>query len=162
VERQAAKLLRSEITAIREVKIADAERIGTLLDRRRSLFAKWKTTARARGLILIEPTKLAMDSDAVRGLRSVAPPYELDELARIEEKFEAADRLETWDKVRAALVASVQRHEVQHRIDFAREQPMQMPPALETFVGKPDKQGDPSDRARAELSAYLAEIARDD
>ena len=37
-----------------------------------------------------------------------------------------------------------------------------MPAELEAYVGASERDGDPASRARAELSAYLAEIARDD
>src|SRR5690606_25268197 len=63
------------------------------------------------------------------------------------------------------LLASVERHEVQHRLDYGRPRPLPMPAQLAAFVG-PLRASDGTPhhgaaRSLAELSAYLAELARD-
>jgi hypothetical protein len=66
--------------------------------------------------------------------------------------------------VREVLIASVERHEVQHRIDAALAAPRPTPAELAEYVGAAtgdDAERSPATRARDELSAYLAELARD-
>jgi hypothetical protein len=71
---------------------------------------------------------------------------------------------EAFTAVRDALAASVERHEVQHRLDALAARTV-MPKALEDSVGPlldgAGKERRGASRARAELSAYLAELARD-
>jgi len=71
--------------------------------------------------------------------------------------------LDAYARLRDVLVDSVERHEAQHRLDYARPDPLPMPNALELLVGPADESEERrfASQARAELSAYLAEIARD-
>jgi hypothetical protein len=74
----------------------------------------------------------------------------------------APDVTKVYEQLRDAYADSVERHEVQHRLDHMK--PVPFPKALDAFVA-PD-QGPASDAARekirSELSAYLAQLARDD
>ncbi len=66
--------------------------------------------------------------------------------------------------LRDALASSVERHEVQHRLDALASGPPPMPRELEALVGPLEDAGKEvplAAAARAELSAYLAELARD-
>ncbi len=57
-----------------------------------------------------------------------------------------------------AIVATVRRHEARHAIDIMRDEPPPDPPALARYVGG---KGTVELRARAELSAYVSQIASD-
>ena len=92
------------------------------------------------------------------------PAAELSTLAALEAGLDAPEVQRAFDAVRARVVASITRHEVQHRLDFMRGE-IAMPPALEELVGPAQKDGverKSAGRARAEMSAYLAELARDE
>jgi hypothetical protein len=69
-----------------------------------------------------------------------------------------------FDSARERIVRSIERHEVQHRLDYMRSEPLPMPPALERWTGPAEVDGREhrsAARARAEMSAYLAQLARD-
>jgi hypothetical protein len=66
------------------------------------------------------------------------------------------------DAVRAAVVASVRRHEARHGLDNDRDEPLRYPAALLANVGPGDgKTARFVLRARAELAAYTSQIASD-
>jgi hypothetical protein len=60
--------------------------------------------------------------------------------------------------VHRAVVATVRRHEARHAIDIALDTPLPYPAALSRYVGD---RGTFTVRARAELAAYLCQIASD-
>lgn len=103
--------------------------------------------------------------------RKLAPvlagePYELGggfaSLDRLELAAGDAVRRElvSVPSVRDAVVATVRRHEARHAIDLDRGDPPRAPAALVRLVGS--HPGGPFERrARAELAAYLSQIAND-
>jgi hypothetical protein len=94
----------------------------------------------------------------------IVPRDELREMMEIDAALDDRTRIDAFAALRSALAASVERHEVQHRLDALGPQPPPMPAPLEARVG-PLATGGKERRlaatARAELSAYLAELARD-
>jgi hypothetical protein len=91
------------------------------------------------------------------------PHAEIAALRGVDEALGDEDRGRMFAALAGALGTSVERHEVQHRLDAAA--PKVMPDLLARHVGPLEKDGHERRHAatsRAELSAYLAELARDD
>lgn len=165
VEQRAGELVRSEYGATPGLDAGRAEKLGGLLARRQALALGWQKALAARRIILQMPAKLRLEGDYEGSLEGMVPRAELAELSAIDESLGDAGLLDAYAKLRDVLVDSVERHEVQHRLDFTLAEGLPMPRALETYVGPAPPQGGEAFRfaaqARAELSAYLAELSRD-
>lgn len=165
VRARAGELVRTEFAAAPGLDRAAAARLGLGLARRRALFDGWQARVRARGITVQEPTTLTIDLDYGKALRGLVPDAELDELKAIDAELGDAHLAEVYAQLREVLVRSVERHEVQHRVDFARDDPGFMPKALARYVGPAERNGEERRHAalaRDELSAYLGELARDE
>src|SRR5262249_47936670 len=141
------------------------ERVGELLAKRKALFDGWLPRVRARGFVFKPPRGLRLEGDYAEQLRGVLPAGEIDKLTSVDHELGDAVLGAATDRMRELLVASIRRHEVQHRIDFARPSPLPMPAVLETHVGPVESDGKERRHAvvaRDELSAYLAELSRDE
>lgn len=164
VEERAGEIVRAEYGALPGVDVAAARRLGEILGRRRKLFEAWNERAARRGALIATPEKLLLGDEYEEALRGVVPSFELAELRKMNGELEAPEISGAYAALREALVASVQRHEVQHRLDFSRGAPLRMPRSLEERVGAAETGGRENRhaaRARNELSAYLGELARD-
>ena len=164
VEIRAGELTRSEYFSARGLDVRRAGLLGVLLTRRRALFESFEKRVAARGLVLVTPSKLRLDKDYEAALAGAVPRGELDDLRALDEELGETPLLETYARLRDVLVDSVERHEAQHRLDYARLTPLPMPRPLEALVG-PAGEGEShrfAFQTRAELSAYLAELSRDE
>jgi hypothetical protein len=164
VEGRAGELVRAEYGGAPGLDSARAERLGRLLTRRRELFESFEKRVSARGLTLRTPDKLRLDKDYDAALAGAVPQGELDELRSLDDEVGEKAFLDTYARLRDVLVDSVERHEAQHRIDYGRQEPLPMPAPLEALVG-PAGEGEShrfASQTRAELSAYLGELSRDE
>jgi hypothetical protein len=165
VRRRAGEVIRAEYSG--EQEQAPIARLGELLHARRGLFGSWARMLEPRGIALREPRTLRIeDFDAFRqSMADVVPDDDLDALDDIERELHAAANDRVFASVRNVIIASVERHEVQHRIDAALPEARRVPGELEEYTGPLlDRRGKPRatvSLARDELSAYLAELARD-
>jgi hypothetical protein len=165
VEVRAGELVREEVGAADRLDAATGKEMGRLLRRRRELIHGWRDRLKPRGVTLTAPKTLRIEGSFLAQLKSYVPPEEIEELERVDKELGGPAVANAFDRIRALLSASVERHEVQHRLDFARADPLPMPPRLEAMVGPvfhAGKERRAAVRARAELSAYVAELARDD
>jgi hypothetical protein len=163
VEARAGELTRLEYGALPGLDGAAAERLGKALGDRRALFEVLEKRAEAHGMALVIPSLLRLSDEHRSSLRGLLEPAEDKDLASIEAALRADAAGQAFTTLRDALAASVTRHEVQHRLDARR--PLRMPEELAARVGPAEKDGreqSHASHARAELSAYLAELARDD
>jgi hypothetical protein len=119
VRARAGKIVRAEYGGASGVHPKVSARLGTLLARRRALFAGWQKLAAIRGFILETPTTLHADHDYSKALRGLVPDWELAELRAIEDRLSAPDIDRAYEALRDMFVASVRRHEVQHQLDLA-------------------------------------------
>ena len=144
---------------------AAATRLGVALGRRGALFGGWQKNLARRGISLNVPGALHVEGDYKDDLRPIVPAAELAALAELEHELHESATEAAFLSARGRLVASIARHEVQHRLDFMRSEPLVMPPTLERWVGPLEANGQErrgAARARSEMSAYLAQLARDE
>jgi hypothetical protein len=163
VEGRAGEIVREDYGDPRDA--ATTARLGTALARRGNLFDGWQKALAARGMSLTLPGALHVEGNYHADLGAIVPAPGLTALDEIEETLREPAVEEAFVSARGRLVASIERHEVQHRLDFMRSEPLGMPAALERWVGPLEANGRErrgAERARSEMSAYLAQLARDE
>jgi hypothetical protein len=163
VAAQGGKDVRSDAVAFSGLDQAAARELGSALSARRALFVRWNERAKALGRTLKFPPRLEVDVPALeRELTGAFPRGDFDELRRIQARLGRSESMRAYETFRAAFVTSVERHEIQHRLDVMR--PLPMPSRIDSLVSP--GQGRAVEqlryRIRSELSAYLAQLARDD
>jgi hypothetical protein len=159
---RAGKNVRAEIDELLGLDHAAGRELGEAIRARRALFDKWNERLKARGS-LKSPSKLYVDVDALElEVGAAIPRAEIEELRRIQKRFARPDVLRAYTMVRDAFVASVERHEVEHRLDQIT--PIPTPKALDAVIppGGGRAGENARDHVRNELSAYLSQVARDE
>lgn len=139
---------------------ADLQRLGDLLAERKAMFARW-----VERLSVAVPGTLTLQWDWRAELEPHVSAAELTRLGQIERALAEPAMVAAFAAARDRLTRSIERHELQHRLDHLRKRQLPLPVALRDFVGderEPDGRLGPGPTlARAELSAYLAELSRD-
>jgi hypothetical protein len=164
VEAKAGEIARAELGDLAGIDRVAMAKLGRLLGQRHALFTRWEALARPRGMTIVEPSQLRLPEGFAKSLEGFVPGEDLAEMHRIDAALDDATRAQAFASLRDALGTSVERHEVQHRLDALGPQPAPMPATLEARVGPLEQDGKErrlAASARAELSAYLAELARD-
>jgi hypothetical protein len=164
VEAKAGEIARAELGAVPGMDRLAVAKLGRLLGERHALFQRWEALARPRGMTIVEPAQLRLPEGFAKSLDGLIPRDDIAEMHRIDEALDDATRAQAFASLRDTLGGSVERHEVQHRLDALASEPPRMPEALEARVGalmEDGKERRLAASARAELSAYLAELARD-
>lgn len=137
-------------------------RLGELLTQRRKLVARWTSGLQAQGLSLREPTRLVPDAAYEEDLSHRVPRKSLEEWAALHKELLGAGNLATFERLRDRFASATERHEVQHRLDYARGLfPVPRPLAARLGIVNP-LDVEPTSlaaRARDEASAYLAQMA---
>jgi hypothetical protein len=165
---RAGAVIREDYAVATGFDRAEAAALGAALGRRRTLFARWQDRLGARDIVLRTPDSVRLpDLERLsRALAGLVDDAELAELEALQRGLDSREVDRVFDAVRDVLITSVERHELQHRIEVARAQPLPFPDALARFAGPlaaaDGTQRPLAARARDELSAYLAELARDD
>jgi hypothetical protein len=162
VEAAAAKAVRKHFAAMPEAQRRRHEAVGELLARRRKLVHDWQLTTRALGERLRVPRRLIPEADYLGDLELKVPRDQLRSWESIHEQLLEQQHLSAFHQLRDNYVHAVERHEVQHRIDYAREL-FAVPQVLAERLGLENplgaSAGTLAGRSRDELSAYLASIA---
>ncbi len=162
VEQQAAKVVRGYYRGLGALADSAAE-LARLLGRRKELLRKWDASLRGQGIELNAPTGLFADAKLTETLGIRVPRSDREEWDAIED--ELRERLPSFEALRDRFVLGVERHEVQHRIDYQRGL-IPVPASLCGWLGLENPLDAPTGglaaRARDETSAYLAELARND
>lgn len=160
----AAAGLRGEAVRWTGGDAARAAELGALFSRRHALFTTWSERLMDRGIVLREPDAYVLDLGPYAALESALVAAERRELESIAAALAEERHQRTYRAIEARFLASIERHEVQHRLDFLMGTLGTLPPRLEAMVG-PLRMGDVvnllAERSSAELSAYLGELARD-
>jgi hypothetical protein len=161
-ERLAGEMIRAEYAPKLS---AEAVLVGQRLQRRAAIFASTQARIEERGLRLSLPEGLAIDEGFYLELAGIIPEEEMEELKAIQRDLTSEAAVSALQSARRLVAASVERHEVQHRLDFSLPEPLPLPVPLEYLVGpllRADGEARPvAEHARDELSAYLGELARD-
>ena len=156
-----AKLVRSYFDRVPEGRDPNVRRVAELLARRRALIVGWKKDLAGLGHVLVVPERLIPEADYAEALSLRVPRAGLHEWNALHDELLEKDKLAAFERLRNHYVASVERHEVQHRLDYRRGL-IPVPPLLSELLGLENPldaaYGSRAARARDEMSAFLASI----
>ncbi len=137
-------------------------RVGQLLARRRALVERWRVEVSALGGRLRLPNRLIPEADYAQDLELKVPRAQLREWDSIHEELSRGGVYQAFCWLRDQYVEAVERHEIQHRLDYARGL-RPLPSVLARHLGQEGNldlpEGSLAARSRDETSAYLASIA---
>ncbi len=161
VNARAGELVRSYFAATDPGRDGEVRRVGELLARRRTLVESWRKDLAGLGQVLRVPERLVPEADYAEDLSLRVPRAQLGEWDSLHAELSRPGPAAAFRRLRDFYASSVERHEVQHRIDFARGL-FPVPEILCKQLGVDDPLDAPEGtlraRAREELSAYLASV----
>ncbi len=131
--------------------------------RRRNAIRSMGRALRDDGIRLREPRRYAYAIDRLDGLAARVNPGELGEVRSAERALHRGPVLHAYRTMAEAFGHSIAEHEVQHRLDYEAGRLQQVPDVLRRYTGETeseDRVNVRAERANAELSAYLSQIAR--
>lgn len=160
-----AAALRRHFAAALQAPDSQLLRAGRLLAARRSLVRRWRTDLASLGLVFRVPERLVPEADYAEELRLRVPTAQRMEWDDLHDELMQRPVLAAFEAARADYAATVERHELQHRIDYGKGL-RPLPDALARSLGVSDvldtPEGGLAARSRDELSAYLASAASDE
>ncbi len=161
----AGEAVRREILVALGTDAAPAQKIAGLLAERAAIVTAWRSVLEGHGWVMSRTDSLFLPEHLLEQLADQVPGSERRRVEAIEEELATLEAPRIASKVHTLLALTVRRHEAQHGIDGDRAEPLRYPPALEAQLGAAfDDDGEPRRRvesARAELSAYVSQLAND-
>ncbi len=161
LEAGGGQLVRRYAAALPPAELVGVDEVGRLLARRRALVRRWQRTLAALDRELVVPERLIPEAEYSRELLRRVPRQELYEWDALHRELRRRERLAAFLRLRDLYALNVQRHEVEHRLDYARGL-VPVPARLAAALGLDNPldapEGGLAARARQELRAYLAEI----
>jgi hypothetical protein len=135
--------------------------VGTLLAKRRALVRRWRATLADGHRLLRVPERLIPEADYSTDLHLRVANSELYAWDELHGDLMAKPNYAAFLRLREPYVLGVERHEVEHRLDFARGfRPV--PASLCRMLGTEDPLDAPigsmQERVSSEFSAYLAQL----
>ena len=159
IERTAGEAVRKHYAALS----ADPHvvEVGMLLAKRRTLVRRWRRTLADGGNLLHVPERLIPEADYGKSLHLRVANQELYDWDELHGDLLSKKNYAAFLRLRDPYVLATERHEVQHRLDFALGfRPV--PRSLCTILGLENPLDAPTgslqERVSAEFSAYLAEL----
>ena len=162
VEKQATSAVRSEFIALAK-KSNRAEELGRLIARRHQIFYGWEKELAKSGMKLSLPMTYRVNMGRYATLESLVPSEEFTEFVQIDEQMGDPGFEFAFLPIYEQVISSIERHEIQHRLDYAARPRLPLPHGLERFVNLYREDGSETSKAQRikfELSAMLAELAR--
>jgi hypothetical protein len=160
VERLAGEAVRKHYAALS----ADPHvlEVGRLLAKRRALVRRWRVTMADGGNLLHVPERLIPEADYGKDLHLRVANEELYDWDELHGDLLSKANYAAFLRLRDPYVLGIERHEVQHRLDFAHGfRPV--PASLCRILGLENPLDAPTgsrqERVSAEFSAYLAQLA---
>ncbi len=136
------------------------DRLADAVVRRRNAVAI--VSGSLEGVELREPWRYDYDVSRL-SLRGEVDREGIRALRRAEADLHRDDVLRAWSLLVEARARSVAEHEVQHRLDYEDDRLIAVPEVLSRYTGETealDGANRRAERANAELSAYLSQIAQ--
>lgn len=158
-----AAAVRAHYASMPKEHTEGVDRVGTLVARRRALVKKWRGRIADFGKLLLPPDRLIPTEAYTSRISHMVRGSDLREWDDIHDELLSKSTLTAFQRLRDRYADSVQRHEVQHRLDYQRglmPYPEVLQKLLPTDTPLGLEAGTLHARARDELSAYLAEMSR--
>ncbi|MEO8705382.1 MAG: hypothetical protein ABI867_35390 [Kofleriaceae bacterium] len=161
----AGRAMRRELVAAFGSDADAAVEIATLLRERGALVDDWRGLLERREITLSRLTSLYLPPRLYEELDGEVPAKQLARARAIDDRLLELDAGRIASQGHELVAATVRRHEAQHGLDADRDHPLSYPGPLEDLLGAElNRDGEPRrhvQRGRAELSAYLSQIAND-
>lgn len=154
-------LAREARTVVTERALVD---LSAAVVRRRIAIDAMTHALQHDGIEIRQPTTLAYDTNRLASYARLAGPAALGEIRAAQAVLDQPAMRTTYAALEAAHLASVARHEAQHRIDYEDDRISHVPDALAEYTGRTefeDQVNHLAERTNAELSAYLSQVARE-
>ena len=139
--------------------------IAKALTKRNDIVDEWRDHLERKRIYFTRTENLFLPPNLLDQLADVTPNYQRRRVREYEERLAELEAPRIHARIHDLVAASVRRHEAQHGYDYDRDEELRLPTQLQDFVGFPtDDAGNPRAfvrSARAELSAYLSQIAND-
>ncbi len=159
------EVVRREYTAALGTDAAHIDEIARLLTKRNDIVDEWRDHLARKHIYFVRAENLFLPSDLLDQLEDVTPNYQRRRVREIEDRLAELEAPRIHARIHDLVAATVRRHEAQHGFDYDRDTELRYPQQLADFLGPPhDAEGNPVAivrSARAELSAYLSQIAND-
>ncbi len=163
LESMAARVLRRHFSLLGSVNGVEVRQVSALLAERRRLIHEWQYTLAAQGAHLRVPRRLIPEGDYLEALELRIARKQLRRWEELHEQLLAPQNLKAFLDLRDNYVQGVERHEVQHRLDY-RQGLFEVPEPLARRLGLSNRLDAPphslAGRARDEMSAFLAAVAQ--
>jgi len=135
--------------------------VGKLLAKRRALVRRWRATLADGRHELRVPERLIPEADYSTDLHLRVANSELYAWDELHDDLMSKRNYAAFLRLREPYVLGIERHEVEHRLDFARGL-RAVPAALCTMLGVEDPLNAPigsmQERVNSEFSAYMAQL----
>ena len=159
------KTVRAEYAAALGADAPRAQQIATLLVERQDLIEQWRDALARRHIGMVSTDELFVPDGLLDQLDGLVPHYQVERVQAIEDQIAELDAPRIASRIHELVSSTVRRHEAEHGYDWDRDTELRYPQPLADMMGPPhDEQGNPNAAvrsARAELSAYLSQIAND-
>ena len=157
--------VRAELRAALGHDADAAGRIAQLLHERADIIETWRTTLERQHLQMIATDDLFLPPDLLEQLEGQVSHYQHERVEGIEDELASLDAARIASLCHELVAATVRRHEAAHGFDADRQAPLRYAALLEAQTGDAQTtDGEPRElviHARAELGAWLAQIAND-
>ena len=164
VQELGAVIIRKHYASLPPALTEKARRLGQLLAGRRSLLAKWKKNLGIDAHILRMPRRLIPEADYSAELHLRVSASDRVDWDNLHDDLLSDASIRDFEELREAYIQSVERHEVQHRLDYEKER-FAIPELLAYRLGGIDRMGHDVHShpmsSSMELSAYLSQMADD-
>jgi hypothetical protein len=161
-ERSSA-IVREAYASVAGVDPAVIQELGRLFYRRRELVRSWMKALDKQNIRLRTPSRLIPEASYAEELRGRVSGDGLREWNALHARLLEPDVLQAFEAVRDQYARSIEQHEAQHQLDYARTA-NKMPPEVAVVMGLEGvealEEGSFNAYVVGEVSAYLAEIAR--
>jgi hypothetical protein len=158
-------VVRREYKAALGADAKAVDEIAKLLGKRNDIVDEWRDHLLRKRIYFVRTENLFLPPDLLDQLEDVTPNYQRRRVRELEERLAEIEAPRIHARIHDLVAASVRRHEAQHGFDYDRDTELRYPQALQDFLGLPhDDEGNPVAivrSARAELSAYLSQVAND-
>lgn len=162
LHQRSTEIVKNELASMPSVNQENLLELGTLLARRRKMVRGWQLALDRQNIRLRLPRERIPEADYAHDLFGHIAMNELREWNEIHERLTDKAPEAAFYAVRDRFARSVEVHEAQHRLDYARGM-VGLPEKLAALMGAENTldlpEGGLYARTRDELSAYLAEIA---
>jgi hypothetical protein len=157
--------VRKDYVAALGLDAAKTQKLAALIVKRNDIIDEWRDKLGRKDIYFMTTDELFVPTKLLDSLYDVVSHSQVDKVRSIDAQLAELEAPRIHARLHDLVAATVRRHEAQHGVDYDRDTELRYPQALQDQLGSPHD-GDGDERplvrsARAELSAYLAQVIND-